>query len=198
MIKTFFMKLSFVIPVLLCLISQPTIAADSCQTILKLPIETTLIKQQIYWFNLGITIPKHFKCCQKNLKNNFLEFIPNTENRDNWSETILSQMASGQEVHIFRLFETLKKKFQYSTSALTILEECIKYKGPDASFGHFSIIMSYEYNACKQVTLAKYFAGHDSYAGFQYTVALTPDMTENQAIEKLKTFVQHNTCLCTS
>ena len=84
----------------------------------------------------------------------------------------------------------IKKGVKAGGSKVSILEE---KEEKNADYKSSTFAMSYNLRGRREVIFGKYFSGPYDCSGFQYTIALSDSLTESEALEEIKQFVEKNT-----
>ena len=166
---------------LLSALEKVNISSQSPKTFL-LPVNATLPQGERV--NVAIQRPQAFKCLQGDPTSSMpstLEFIPETDTDPyKWSEIITINCFPGKGIQSKYITQFMKQNIKGK-----VLEENSKnFKAYSTS----SIAISYTANDRRELLYAKYFSGPNDCAGFQCSIALTDQMTESQALDKIKEF----------
>ena len=143
--------------------------------------------------NLRVAVPENFQFgdSQEGAQMQMLEFIPKTDKDINsWSEIITTFVKVGHRAKASKEVEFVKDRIKQGGLKPKLLESDNKNCG---NYSESSFLMSYGNGGRREVIFAKYCSGPFDCSGFQYTIALNKGMTEEQAKQKIKEFVQKNT-----
>jgi hypothetical protein len=142
--------------------------------------------------HLIVLIPDNFKLItdKKNMPANMLEFIPKTENDYyRWGEIITISTYLDKRINAVQAVSNLKQFFLKDPTT-QIIEEHSDYH---ETYQEASFIMTYIEKNRKEVAFVEYFSGPYDCAGAQYSIALDDSMELEEAITKIKKFVNENT-----
>lgn len=141
--------------------------------------------------SLVIIIPDRFRLIKFNKCN--LNFIPISDrNEKKWSQLITVQTFIGINVSARHLTDYLKNNFVSIASNTKILYET------NQQFMKYSmakIAMSYNIGDRHEVLFAQYYSSLIYIVGFQYSVALSDNLNEDQAMKIILEFAEMNTFL---
>jgi len=143
--------------------------------------------------HLVIKIPKGYKFLQDDLRAEMLEFIPeNDEDPYKWSEIITTYSLVGHRIKA-------KQCVQITTDCVkrsSIINKIFNPSSEDLQkYSTSSVTISYKNNGRKELVYMKYFSGPFDCSGFQYAIAITDQMTEDDALEKIKKFEEEETSI---
>lgn len=145
--------------------------------------------------NLRVTLPKAFSSIQS-LENFALpdqimiEYIPNGESPDNWSEIITIHKFIGRKLQAYPFLKLLKKELASKTIENKVISFDPLKEG--AHIERAELIMEYMANNQREVIGALYYSGPFDAAGVQYTIRLNEKMTEEKAVNKISTYFKDN------
>ncbi|MBM3468690.1 MAG: hypothetical protein FJX71_04590 [Alphaproteobacteria bacterium] len=141
--------------------------------------------------NLKIQIPKGFRCLQKDqlLSGNYslLEFIPEKDDENQWSEIITVNLFVGKSAQASKFNSYLKDRMVQAAEESKILEDNVTQ---GESFETAVLTLAYKHNGRREVVLVKTFSGPMDCVSVQYAVALKEGQTEDEAFKKVKAWME--------
>ena len=170
------------------------IIPQSYQANLLLPINTTLTPGKRV--NLSVEVPRGFRALPQPENAMINEFIPVTD-KDvyAWSQIIVTQVFVGRGISAQYLVGSMKERIiqKPDTNVKVLFESAHDYN----TYTTASMIISYtnpDQNR-REVMLARYYSGPYDCSGFHYTISLSGNKSEADAVEKLKEFAEKRTSL---
>ena len=143
--------------------------------------------------NLKLMIPSKFRCLQQdkisnnsNLPEN-LEFIPQNDDEYNWSRIITSTAYVGKSIKAKDLIFHMKSMFLQNSVDLRILEESTS-QIDSIETAILSII--YTHKGRREFVRIKAFSGLFDCASVQYAIAIDKDVTEDNVLEEIKSWME--------
>lgn len=135
---------------------------------------------------LSVIIPNNFKSIQNinqfiNQNSFGIEYIPQNENPNNWSEIITIHKAIGAGLQAQEFLKQLKSGILANSKQGNIISQ---------SNNHF--IIKYQLNNKQEIIGVSYYSGPYDFAGVQYTIRLKDKETIEQGIERVETFFKNN------
>ncbi len=174
--------------------SLAIIMPKSYQALLLLPINDTLTHGKC--INLSLEVPRGFRSLPQPENATMYEFIPETDKDANvWSQIIVPQAFVGRGITAQYQTKLVKAGLmQRSDTNGKVLFESAHDCG---TYTTATLIISYTnpLQNRREVTLARYYSGPYDCSGFQYTIALSAQRSEEDAVEKLKEFANKKTSL---
>ena len=153
-----------------------------------LPINC-IVKPKI---NLAVEIPSDFQSylpLDQMVKSSMNEFFPKKDKSiNNWSEIITTKVYVGQRLTAKQVVDFIKNGILNDATASKVI------KTQDNTLKNYAtseFSMVYTYQGKREVIFAKYYSGQYDCAGFQYTIRLTSNMSEDQALRKINDFVEN-------
>lgn len=181
------------------LITVPSLATGSS----KIPVEKVNVSTFLFPINtlaekgartqLSFSPPKGFRCLQKEnlLKGlndlKMLEFIPEADNENSWSEIITSNVYVGKAVKANNLVSYIKKNIVEVSPEKRILEESTAQTN---FFETATLTIAYTDKGRREVVRIKAFSGPADCISIQYAVALKEGQTEENAFKKIKLWME--------
>lgn len=162
---------------------------EGFQPTFLLPVDVT--KQPV---NLSVTVPKGYKSLQPlsgfgKREQVMIEYIPQNDSGDNWSEIITVNKFIGQKISAKTFASMLKTQFMSVAKNVKLIEDkSSKEKNIEDAY----FLMRYTHQQKQEIIGAKYFSGPFDAAGVQYTIRLNPDLNEEAAIKKIDDFFKNN------
>jgi len=162
---------------------------EGFQPTFLLPIDVT--KQPI---NLKVTVPKGYKPLQaldafSKREQVMVEYIPQNDNENNWSEIITVNKFIGQKISAKTFAAMVKIQMMSAAKGIKLIAD-ISSKDKNIEEAYF--LMRYRNQQKQEIIGAKYFSGTFDAAGVQYTIRLKPDLSEEAAIKKIDDFFKNN------
>lgn len=142
-------------------------------------------------FHLAVTIPKDYKSVQDPStwdKAPSIEFIPRSEEIQNYSEIVTVMTHRGQRISASRFTEALKQAISSQANFSVLLDE----KKNKKDYQETALILKYHYQGRDEVLGMRYLSGPYDCAGVQYTIRLSQNMDEKLAAEKINHFFNQN------
>ncbi len=158
--------------------------------ILNLPIDhTQSVGKRL---NLSVKIPSDFH--SGGPVGPVMEFIPKTDTDvEHWSEIITTHARVGSRLTATYFVDNFKKDMlKSSATQIKIVEESNQNEG---SHKTATLCLVYTYKNRRELMFARYFSGPFDLVGFQYSIALSTNLTESQALAKIKEFTENNTSI---
>ncbi len=162
---------------------------EAFQPTFLLPIDVT--KQPI---NLSVTIPKGYKPLQPldafgKREQVMIEYIPQNDSENNWSEIITVNKFIGQKISAKTFAGMVKIQMMSEAKGIKLIADTssINKNIEEAYF-----LMRYRTQQKQEIIGAKYISGPFDAAGVQYTIRLKPDLNEDAAIKKIDDFFKNN------
>ncbi len=160
-----------------------------------LPINTTLKKGE--QLNLKVRIPENFNLLRP-LHPVLNEFAPKNETLSSWTEIITTQTITGSIPGTQRSSKQMvlfaREGLLNSLTNVNVIEEFHKdYK----TYKMSTLVMAYDSKGRREVVRVLYYSGPKTCSGVLYTVALSPNLNESDAIKKIKKFAETNTSIVT-
>ena len=161
---------------------------------LLLPVNT--LGEKGTRINLQFNFPKGFRCLQgEKFKDPqdlddlaLLEFIPEGERVDNWSEIITSNVFLGKSVKAGNLVEHIKENIVKIAENVKILEE--ESKTDDAAFETATVALAYTHNGRREVMRAVAYSGPADCTSIQYSSVVKENQSEDDAFQKEKAWMK--------
>lgn len=146
-------------------------------------------------YNLEVTIPSGYTSLQpfdswSDKTTTLIEFVPKGETGEDWSEIISINKFIGSKVNASDFAEALKKRMLASVENGKVLD-LKKEKKPSYTFSAF--FLSYDLNGKHEMMGARYFSGPDDLVGVQYTIRPDQEMSDKEALAKIKTYFTSST-----
>ena len=148
-------------------------------------------------FHFKVKIPDYFCILDPIQLENFaagsiVDFIiKEDEQADLWSQRMSIHPFRENSMCAEKAIENLKNSIVSSSPKYFVFQD----SSEDGEFFQIAkLVISYfnsERNR-KEVLFAQYFSGSSDCIGFQYTIAVTPEMPKNQALETIRDFVIDN------
>ena len=143
--------------------------------------------------NLSVDIPPDFKAVQPASSWNqaeLIEFIPQQDDVSNWSEIITIQKLINRRISADQLSALLIENLSKTVKLTVLLNERANQGYEEDRF-----IVQYDYNGRDEVLGAKYVSGPYDSVGVQYTIRLHEGISQKQAVDKIKSFLDNNLTL---
>lgn len=134
---------------------------------------------------LVVNIPVGFKPVQtlaEFTKGFMIEYIPQNEVVDHWSEIITVHKFIGMKISATTLVNEVKKQLLLNAKDSKVLQNI--NKGPTKSY----LLMQYTHEGVQEILSANYFSGPYDCAGVQYTIRVSPQMSRDAALKKIEGF----------
>ncbi len=143
---------------------------------------------------LQVKIPPGFKSIQPmesfEAQTQFMiEFIPENEDPDQWSEIITVFKYIGIKVSAPTLVERVKNSFMDKTKAEVISESITSFK----NYKHAALTLEYIYQNQMEVLGMLYDSGPYDCSGVQYTIRPPKGQSSDQSVKKIQNFFNTNT-----
>lgn len=140
--------------------------------------------------DLSVEIPENYVPLQpfddwENLE--LIEFVPQGENGDNWSEIITVHKLRGRRISAIHLANLLKGQFIKSSKATILFEDSSK-EGYETA----TLFLKYPNEDKTEVIGAKYFSGPYDCEGVQYTIRLSSQQSITEVTQKINNFFTKN------
>lgn len=139
-------------------------------------------------YTLEVTIPKGYTSIQpfKEWEQaSLIEFIPNGESKDRWTEIITVNKFIGEKIPADTFVKALKERLVSQIQNTQFYQEDIE-KTPNYTRG--ALLLSYDFQGKHEVMGAVYYSEPYDCAGVQYTLRIGKKLSESQALEKIKDF----------
>ena len=151
---------------------------------------------------LSIHIPHTFRMVGDDWSAHMNEYIPKSDaGPDAWSEIITTQIYLGQKWSARKVADAIMNSIKSAGagsdgSPVATLEDSAE-DNKDYSMASFALLYTNHKidHKREEVVFAKYYSGPYDCIGFQYAIALSPEMTQAKAMEKIKAFVEANVFL---
>lgn len=144
--------------------------------------------------NLKVTVPKGYKPLQaldafSKREQVMIEYIPQNDNENNWSEIITVNKFIGQKISAKTFAAMVKIQMMSAAKGIKLIADI---SSKDKNIEEAFFLMRYRNQQKQEIIGAKYFSGTFDAAGVQYTIRLKPDLNEEAAIKKIDDFFKNN------
>jgi hypothetical protein len=142
--------------------------------------------------NLSVTIPEGFRSIQPLAtwnESTLIEFIPEGESGDNWSEIITLNKLIGQRIPATQITSYLEKTLPTKSTNFKVIASSVE---KTSSYLRSNLEVSYENAGRHEVLSCRYYSGPYDCAGIQYTIRPKSDQTDEQTLAKIEAFFEAN------
>ncbi|MDR3624540.1 MAG: hypothetical protein P4L16_05320 [Chlamydiales bacterium] len=172
---------------------SPSSIPKGTEITLILPVNWTSSSQ----YNLVATIPGEFHPLQSlsdwgNKESTLIEFVPNDENGDNWSEIITLNKYIDKKISADSIVAYLKEKMLDLVKNGKILQE---NASKEDNYQKASFALSYDLDGKHEVINAVYYSGPYDAAGIQYTIRPKLGVSDQEVLEKTDAFLKEHTTI---
>jgi hypothetical protein len=172
---------------LICLFLFPVLCFGASETLkFELPINWTSDPK----INLEVSIPETFHSLQpmdqwKDAE--LIEFVPNGEEGENWSEIITINKYIGDKIDASTFVSLLKDQLLKKIENGKVLEES---STREENYTKATLSLSYDEKGGHEILSLQYFSGPFDCVGLQYTIRSARDQ---EALEKIQNYFKMNT-----
>ena len=144
--------------------------------------------------SLSIILPRDFRSIPQPPISPLNEFIPKSDTDvNNWSEIITPVTHVGKRVSAPSLINLIKQGILKDGGK--VIEDQIQHYNDYSTATLIMVYTDENHKNRREVAYAKFFSGPFDCAGLNYAIALSKDVTEADAIKKIKQYVEANTAL---
>lgn len=153
-----------------------------------LPINAALKKGTR--LNLAVEIPHNFKPIQ-DPRETFVEFIPDTEHENDWSQIITTQTLIGKQIDCADFLNKIKQSIISGVNEFEIIENSMQSYD---SYKCATLTMAYRYRR-REIMFARYFSGPFDCSGVQYSIVINDQTSEEEALKRIYDYIDAHTLI---
>lgn len=165
------------------------VEAEKATVNFLLPIDWTEGKQ----INLAVKIPNNFVAIQPPEAwgdANVIEFIPEGEDANNWSEIITINRFVGKGISAFDFSKSLQKLMIDASTNGTVLKDD---QSTQDSYKRALMGLAYDYQGRHEVIGAVYYSGPADCVGVQYTIRPDKNASDQETFAQIEDYFSDNT-----
>lgn len=142
--------------------------------------------------NLSVTIPPNFRSLipmSQWDQATMVEFIPEGESENTWSEIITISKLIGQRISASQITQHLEKTLPTKSTNFKVIESSA-VKEP--LYVRATLEVSYNNAGNHEILSCRYYSGPYDCAGIQYTIRPKAGQTDEQILDRIKAFFESN------
>lgn len=161
------------------------------QKIFLLPVNVALPKGQR--LNIKVAVPRDFTTAmqQTSADGCFMEFVPNGENLNKWTQLMVVMALIGKRATVSDLQAYTKDGILSDSAerANVICDEVLNLDGYTAA----TLIIIYKYHNHSEAIISRIYAGKYDLVQLQLSVAVKPNESADEVVKRLREFLDKNT-----